>query len=109
MGSEMCIRDRTCAGQSFAGRMAGSLLTALDLPELITYSLTEYEQRAQQLASEGNTLSRLRAKLAHAKTHAPLFNSARFCRHLESAYQQVYQRYQQGLAAESIDIEVIEA
>ena len=36
----------TCSGNTFAGRVAGSLLTAMDMPELVTASLEEYEQRA---------------------------------------------------------------
>jgi protein O-GlcNAc transferase len=94
----------TCAGEPFAARMAGSLLTAVGLPELITHSLAEYEQRALELLQQPVQLAALRAKLArHRNTH-PLFNTTRFCRHLESAYLNMWRRYQSGEPPESFTV-----
>jgi protein O-GlcNAc transferase len=89
----------TCRGQAFAGRVAASLLTALELPELITGSLHEYEQRALELATMPGRLATLRARLAaNSATHA-LFDTARFCGHLEAAYLNMWQQYQSGKRA----------
>ncbi|MEX2199725.1 MAG: tetratricopeptide repeat protein [Burkholderiales bacterium] len=76
----------TCAGGTFAGRVAGSLLRAIGLPELVTRSLAEYEALALQLATNPARLSALRARLAANRMTAPLFDTDRFRRHLESAY-----------------------
>lgn len=76
----------TCTGNAFAGRVAGSLLHAVGLPELVTYSLAEYEALALQLAANPARLSALRARLAANRLTAPLFDTDRFRRHLEAAY-----------------------
>jgi protein O-GlcNAc transferase len=86
----------TCRGSTFAGRVGASLLEALGLPELITENLEEYERRALELARDPQQLAATRAKLAEQKLTAPLFDTGRFCRHLESAYQQIYERHRRG-------------
>jgi predicted O-linked N-acetylglucosamine transferase (SPINDLY family) len=53
----------TCMGTAFAARVAGSLLTALELPELITTSLAEYEHAAIELARDPSRLEALRQRL----------------------------------------------
>jgi protein O-GlcNAc transferase len=65
----------TCAGRSFAARMSGSLLRALEMPELITDTLQDYEQLALQLARTPQRLTDLRAKLANKRTTAPPFDT----------------------------------
>jgi protein O-GlcNAc transferase len=47
----------TCPGRSFAARMAGSLLNALDLPELIADSPSHYETLAVELAHDSKRLA----------------------------------------------------
>jgi predicted O-linked N-acetylglucosamine transferase (SPINDLY family) len=84
----------TCSGEAFAARMAGSLLNALGLPELITDNLRDYENKAIQLATTPNLLADIRAKLAEHKKTYPLFNPAIFCQHLESAYTTIWERHQ---------------
>jgi protein O-GlcNAc transferase len=86
----------TCAGEAFASRMAGSLLKAVRLPELITHTLEEYERKALELIREPQVLGALRARLMESLAHAPLFDTARFCRHLESAYRTMHERAMQG-------------
>ena len=89
-------------GQTFAGRMAASLLDAVGLPELITRSSQEYEQLALKLACEPALLKGYRDRLAARIGSAPLFDTKRFTRHLEEAYQMMWQRHEQGLAPEHI-------
>jgi protein O-GlcNAc transferase len=81
----------TCAGRTFAGRVAGSLLHAVGLPELVVQALPEYEALALQLARDGPRLQALRARLAAARGVAPLFDTDRFRRHLEAAYRGMLQ------------------
>ena len=77
----------TLSGRTFASRMAGALLTAAGIPELITYDLQAYEELAVQLASDKKLLKSLRKKLAVAKEGSPLFNSENFTRNLEQEYK----------------------
>lgn len=87
----------TCCGEAFAARMAGSLLMALGLPELVTDSLAAYQAQAIQLAQQPQQLHALRQRLHQAKTASPVFNSARFCRHLEAGLWQIHAQRCQGL------------
>ena len=87
----------TCAGEAFVSRMAGSLLRAVGLPELITENLSEYERVALELLREPRRLRDLRARLAQNLPQAPLFDTERFCRHLEAAYFTMHERAMQGL------------
>lgn len=87
----------TCLGETFPARVAASLLQAVGLSELITGSLEEYEERAVRLATAPTVLAGLRAKLADNRLRAPLFDTERFARHLEQAYQLVWERHTQGL------------
>jgi protein O-GlcNAc transferase len=86
----------TCSGEAFASRMAGSLLRAIGLPELITHTLADYEDLAVRLARNPGELAGLRARLAVNRQSGPLFDTERFCRHLESAYETAHARHQRG-------------
>jgi predicted O-linked N-acetylglucosamine transferase (SPINDLY family) len=86
----------TCAGSSFAGRVAGSLLTAAGLPELIAGTLDDYATLALDLAHNPDKLAALKARLARDHATLPLFDSDRFRRHLEQAYETMWQRQQRG-------------
>lgn len=87
----------TCQGESFAGRVAASLLHALDMPELVTRQLDEYEAMALDLARQPAKLQSLKDRLARNKAHAALFDAGAFARHLESAYKQMIEWHRQGL------------
>lgn len=79
----------TARGTATAGRVAASLLTALDLPELIADSPPAYEALALELARDPARLKAIREKLsANAKT-SPLFDMARFARDLEALYRRI--------------------
>jgi protein O-GlcNAc transferase len=76
----------TRCGEKFASRVAASLLNAIELPELITYSHADYEALALELALKPQKLSAIRQKLAQNRTTTPLFDTALFTRNIESAY-----------------------
>ncbi|WP_394788907.1 tetratricopeptide repeat protein [Rhodoferax sp.] len=79
----------TYCGRSFASRMAGALLTAAKLEELITYNLQDYEEKAVALATDPQACSRLRAHLQEVHEHGVLFDTALFTRNLETRLQQL--------------------
>ena len=88
----------TCAGSSFVSRVAGSTLLAVDLPELITTSLAEYESRAVELARDKAQLKSLRERLARNLPTASLFDIARYTRNLEGAYIHMWSQWRSGQA-----------
>ena len=86
----------TKAGRGFAARVAASLLHALGLAELATSNERDYSELALSLAKNPDRLRKVRAKLAENRKTAPLFDSARFTRHLEQAYDLAFDRFVQG-------------
>jgi protein O-GlcNAc transferase len=86
----------TCSGDSYVGRMAGSMSHAIGLPELVTSSLPEYEARALQLAGEPARLAELRRRLADNRSRMPLFDMARYTRDIEAAYTGMWDRWRAG-------------
>ena len=95
----------TCMGNSFASRVAASLLNAINLPELITTTQEQYESLAIELATHPKQLKIIKDKLANNLSTAPLYDTPLFTRHLESAYLTMYDRYQQGLEPDHIYVE----
>lgn len=79
----------TCAGEAFVSRMAGSLLTALGVPELITCTLEDYYALALDLAVNQEKREAMRARIIASRDTAPLFDSERFTRNLEAAYEKM--------------------
>jgi predicted O-linked N-acetylglucosamine transferase (SPINDLY family) len=86
----------TCLGETFAGRVAASLLKAVGLGELITHSLEEYEGLARKLAEDRALLASLKERLADNRDTVPLFNTERVTRQIEAAYTTMWERYQRG-------------
>jgi predicted O-linked N-acetylglucosamine transferase (SPINDLY family) len=80
----------TCAGDTFAARVAGSLLNAADLTDLITYSLQDYENKALYLANNPSKLLELKQKLLATKMTSNLFDTDKFSKSLEEVYQKIY-------------------
>lgn len=87
----------TCSGRSFASRMAGSLLSAIGAPELITHTLDEYENLAVSLAADRPRMLGLRQRVEANRLTHPLFDTPLIVRHIEAAYRSVV--VQQRLAA----------
>jgi predicted O-linked N-acetylglucosamine transferase (SPINDLY family) len=79
----------TRTGQTFASRMAGALLTAAGLPQLITHDQAAYEEKAAALGLAPQECRRLRQHLMHERDHGVLFDTPRFTRNLEAALQRL--------------------
>jgi predicted O-linked N-acetylglucosamine transferase (SPINDLY family) len=92
----------TCLGNTFAGRVGASLLRAVGLPEMVTSSLTQYEELALALARDPPRLAAITAKLAGNRATDPLFDTAGFTRDLEAAFTAIWSRQQAGLAPEAL-------
>jgi predicted O-linked N-acetylglucosamine transferase (SPINDLY family) len=94
----------TLAGESFASRVAASLLNAIGLPELITNTSEEYEVLAIDLAMNPQKLAIIKRTLADNRLTTPLFDAPRFTKNLEAAYIKMYERYRLGLQPDNIVI-----
>ncbi|WP_162249247.1 MULTISPECIES: tetratricopeptide repeat protein [unclassified Rhizobacter] len=92
------------AGETFAARVAASLLRACGLPELVVDDLHDYEQLAIRLADDPQRLAELRHRLAEARSTCPLFDTDRFTRGIERAYVAMMQRLRDGLAPDHLMI-----
>jgi predicted O-linked N-acetylglucosamine transferase (SPINDLY family) len=86
----------THAGESFASRVAASLLRTAGLPELIARSPSEYEEKAVELAANPARLGQIR--LALKERYTSLFDTERYTRNLEAAYAVIHERYRSGCA-----------
>lgn len=97
----------TCLGSTFAGRVAASVVSAAGLPDMVAASLEDYEAAALRLARDGSALGALKERLARGRDSCPLFDTAKFCLHLEAAYRGMWERYRQGKPPESFAVERI--
>lgn len=83
----------TLQGSHYASRLTASLLNQAQLPQLITYSLREYEKTAIHLATHPHELMLLKSKIQNLHPNLPSF-----VKHLESAYHHAWSRHQKGLS-----------
>jgi len=81
----------TCSGNSFASRVAGSLLTTIGLPELITENLIDYEKKIIDLMAKPNELADIKNRLLNTRTTSPLFDTQRYAKDWEQLLLQVHQ------------------
>mgnify|MGYP001109238464 CR=1 FL=1 len=94
----------TCTGETFAGRVATSLLNAIGLPELVTRTREDYERLAIELARQPDRLASIKEKLARNRLTTPLFDTQLSTRHIESGYKAMYERYQAGLPPDHLRV-----
>ena len=79
----------TCAGATFSSRMAGSLLHAVNLPELITFNWQDYEDKAVALANDRERVAAMKRQLNDNRLTCALFDSPRFVRNMEALLQKI--------------------
>lgn len=94
----------TCAGESFASRVAASLVTVAGLPELNRADWGDYEAFAIALGRDAGRRAGLSRRLAESRETSPLFDAARFTADLERAYKVMSARWRSGLTPEGFDL-----
>lgn len=99
----------TLSGRTFASRMAGSLLTHLKLPELITTDLKEYEEKAVRLAKRTVELEQLKARLKESKASGPVFDIPRFVNDYEQGITRVLKSIESNTLDTDIKVSQIES
>ena len=95
----------TCEGNSFASRVASSLLKAVKLPELITSTQEEYESLAIELATNTKKLKNIKDRLINNFATTKLYDISLYTMHLEIAYIKMYKQYQNKLNPNNIEID----
>ncbi len=93
----------TCPGEAFAARVAASLVSAAGLPQFVCRDFEDYENRAVRLAQHPAELREARAVLARHDA-LPLFDTPRFVRDLERAYEIMWRRYLAGESPQAFDV-----
>lgn len=93
-------------GHTMVARMAGSLLKAAELSELITYSLDEYIECAIYYAQHEDELATLRERLIENRLKLPLFDIPKFVKHLENAFEQMALKSWAGKELDAINIQI---
>ena len=94
----------TCPGTTFASRVAGSMLHATGMPDLVASSLQDYETLALRIARDRDLHAALRARLERNRRMFPLFNSARFARNIEAAYRRMWEIWRAGRGPEAFSL-----
>jgi protein O-GlcNAc transferase len=95
----------TKLGNAYPSRMAASIINAINLPELITNSEKDYISLAIEIANDPEKLKNIKEKLINNLSTAPLFNTKRFTKNLETAYKNIYERHRQGNKPHHIIVE----
>lgn len=95
----------TCPGDAFASRVAASLLTAIDMPELIAPTPDRYVELAVELGTNPQRLALLKTKLADHRLTRPLFDVRRYAGNLESAFTAIHDRHRAGLQPDHIYVD----
>lgn len=94
----------TLTGDTFAGRVATSLLRVSGLGELVTDSAEEFHALAVRLATDPHALRGLKEKVARNRQISPLFDARRFARNMERAYRMMWGRYELGLPPSHLEV-----
>jgi predicted O-linked N-acetylglucosamine transferase (SPINDLY family) len=94
----------TFKGRNFASRVSESLLTALGVPELVAHDPDQMVALAATLAKDSDRLAAIRQKIADNRFIAPLFDTERFTRHLERAFEMMVERERAGLEPDHLDV-----
>jgi len=89
-------------GESFASRVSGSLLNAINVKELITYNAEEYVNIAIRLAENVGELKKIKSKIMVNKKTLSDVNT--YTNNLEKAYSKIYQMYLNNEKTENVYI-----
>ncbi len=99
----------TCMGSTFQQRAAASILNGIGLSELVTTSMQEYKETIIHYVNNKQAHQQLNEKIAENRKTQPLFNTNRIAKHLEKAFELMWQRYQEGLSPTAINVPKIES
>ncbi len=79
----------TRAGRTYISRMAGSLLHAVGLPDLVTHDLADYEKLAITIGQQPMRAASYRRYLTEHGRSSPLFDLPRLVRDIEAEFEKL--------------------
>jgi predicted O-linked N-acetylglucosamine transferase (SPINDLY family) len=91
-------------GRTFSSRMSSSCLHAVNMPELVTNSASEYERLAIELCNDKIKHVEIKEKLKSGLAGSKLFDIERTTKYIESAFEVIYDRSQREMPSEHIFI-----
>ena len=94
----------TLKGNSFASRVAASLLNTINLNELIVTNIEDYKKLAIKIYNEKNYLDEIKNKIAINKKKSNLFKVEIYTKNIEKAYKKVYQNYLEGIKPQNLEL-----
>ena len=94
----------TLRGKSFASRVASSLLTTMNLQDLITSNYEDYEKLALKISNDSAYLENIKEKIKKSKLETNLFKSDIFTKNLENGYLKIFQNYINGNKTKNFDL-----
>ena len=94
----------TLAGDSFASRVSASLLNSINLNELITDNLENYEKLATDISSDEKLFIEIKNKIKLQIKSSNLFKPEVFTKNLEKAYKLIYENYLEGNNPKNIEL-----
>ena len=100
----MCLPVITIIGDSFASRVSASLLNSINLNELVTETLKDYEKLAINLSNNEKFLTEVKEKIKLQISKSNLFKPKTFTRNLERAFKQIYENYLEGNPPKNIEL-----
>ncbi|APG47153.1 UDP-N-acetylglucosamine-peptide N-acetylglucosaminyltransferase [Phaeobacter porticola] len=94
----------TKPGEQFAARVAASIVTAVDCPELIADTDEEYRALALRLATQPEERQELREKLKGNIPTTPLYDTEQYVRDFEALLEKAILRYDDGLKPDHLSL-----
>ncbi|MDQ0504133.1 O-linked N-acetylglucosamine transferase, SPINDLY family protein [Xanthobacter agilis] len=94
----------TCPGETFPSRVAGSILNAIGLGDLVAENLDGYFELAYGLATDEERLADVKTRLSANRLATPLFDSAAYTLDLESLYRTMAVRHRSDLPPDMIGV-----
>ena len=96
----------TCSGESFASRVAASLINSVGLSELIAKTNKQYEKIAIDLATKPSKMKNIKDKLETNLTSSPLYNTPLYVKQIETAYMTMYKTYREEKNPKHINVQL---
>jgi len=94
----------TIMGNAFPARVGASILRAAGFPELVTSSYADYEDLAVRIGLDDELRCGLRKRIEAVRDTCALFDTPRFTRHLEWAYEHMWDEYVAGRVPQAFEV-----
>lgn len=91
--------------EKMASRVSSSILNSLGLNELVCHSHESYEELAVTLAQDSERLFGMRRHIESCRDNCAVFDPSRWVRSIESAYSNIWDRYDKGVGKDHIMVE----